>query len=54
MVDVDDYGEWKIGKCIIGISFFGNLFFLKLGLVIVGVMVGFLFFWYGYDVSVKV
>ena len=31
MADVDDYGEWKTGKRITGISFSGNLFFLKLG-----------------------
>lgn len=30
MADVDDYGEWKTGKRITGISFSGNLFFLKL------------------------
>ncbi|MDI8978138.1 MFS transporter, partial [Salmonella enterica subsp. enterica serovar Lubbock] len=34
MADVDDYGEWKTGKRITGISFSGNLFFLKLGLAI--------------------
>lgn len=42
MADVDDYGEWKTGKRITGISFSGNLFFLKLGLAIAGAMVGFL------------
>lgn len=31
MSDVDDYGEWKTGKRITGISFSGNLFFLKVG-----------------------
>ncbi len=41
MADVDDYGEWKTGKRITGISFSGNLFFLKLGLAIAGAMVGF-------------
>jgi len=49
MADVDDYGEWKTGKRITGISFSGNLFFLKLGLAIAGAMVGFLLSWYGYD-----
>lgn len=29
MADVDDYGEWKTGKRITGISFSGNLFFSK-------------------------
>ena len=42
MADVDDYGEWKTGKRITGISFSGNIFFLKLGLAIAGAMVGFL------------
>lgn len=42
MADVDDYGEWKTGKRITGISFSGNLFFLKVGLAIAGAMVGFL------------
>ncbi len=42
MADVDDYGEWKTGKRITGISFSGNLFFLKLGPAIAGAMVGFL------------
>ncbi|TNG04181.1 amino acid permease [Salmonella enterica subsp. enterica serovar Heidelberg] len=53
MADVDDYGEWKTGKRITGISFSGNLFFLKLGLAIAGAMVGFLLSWYGYDASAK-
>lgn len=38
---------------ITGISFSGNLFFLKLGLAIVGAMVGFLLSWYGYDPGAK-
>lgn len=53
MADVDDYGEWKTGKRITGISFSGNLFFLKLGLAIAGAMVGFLLSWYGYDASAQ-
>ncbi|MFU2082929.1 glycoside-pentoside-hexuronide (GPH):cation symporter [Gallibacterium anatis] len=51
MADVDDYGEWKTGKRITGISFSGNLFFLKLGLAIAGSMVGFLLSWYGYNAN---
>lgn len=51
MADVDDYGEWKTGKRITGISFSGNLFFLKVGLAIAGAMVGFLLSWFGYDAS---
>ncbi|NDJ58905.1 MFS transporter [Enterobacteriaceae bacterium 4M9] len=51
MADVDDYGEWKTGKRITGISFSGNLFFLKVGLAVAGAMVGFLLSGYGYDAS---
>ncbi|MGV7090698.1 glycoside-pentoside-hexuronide (GPH):cation symporter [Siccibacter turicensis] len=53
MADVDDYGEWKTGKRITGISFSGNIFFLKVGLAVAGAMVGFLLSWYGYDASAK-
>ena len=49
MADVDDYGEWKTGKRITGISFSGNLFFLKVGLAVAGAMVGFLLSFYGYN-----
>ncbi len=41
------------GKRITGISFSGNIFFLKLGLAIAGAMVGFLLSWYGYDAGAK-
>ncbi|MBP2169799.1 sugar (glycoside-pentoside-hexuronide) transporter [Erwinia toletana] len=53
MADVDDYGEWKTGKRSTGISFSGNLFFLKVGLAVAGAMVGFLLSWYGYDAGAK-
>ncbi|ADP09991.1 hypothetical protein EJP617_03100 [Erwinia sp. Ejp617] len=53
MADVDDYGEWKTGKRITGISFSGNLFFLKVGLAVAGAMVGFLLSWYGYDATAQ-
>ncbi|CNH17053.1 Sodium:galactoside symporter family protein [Yersinia aldovae] len=49
MADVDDYGEWKTGKRITGISFSGNLFFLKVGLAVAGAMVGFLLSATGYQ-----
>ena len=49
MADVDDYGEWKTGKRVTGISFSGNLFFLKCGLAVAGAMVGFLLSAYGYN-----
>ncbi|MGC1022120.1 MFS transporter [Pantoea agglomerans] len=53
MADVDDYGEWKTGKRITGISFSGNLFFLKVGLAVAGAMVGFLLSIYGYNAGAK-
>ncbi|WP_243078586.1 MFS transporter [Pantoea sp. MQR6] len=53
MADVDDYGEWKTGKRITGMSFSGNLFFLKVGLAVAGAMVGFLLSFYGYDAGAK-
>ncbi|WP_147195267.1 glycoside-pentoside-hexuronide (GPH):cation symporter [Pantoea sp. CCBC3-3-1] len=53
MADVDDYGEWKTGKRITGISFSGNLFFLKVGLAVAGAMVGFLLSYYGYNAGAK-
>lgn len=53
MSDVDDYGEWKTGKRVTGISFSGNLFFLKVGTAVAGAMVGFLLSWYGYDAGAK-
>ncbi|MCU5771454.1 MFS transporter [Erwiniaceae bacterium BAC15a-03b] len=53
MADVDDYGEWKTGKRSTGISFSGNLFFLKVGLAVAGAMVGFLLSWYGYDAGAR-
>jgi len=49
MADVDDYGEWKTGKRITGISFSGNIFFIKVGLAVAGAMVGFLLATYGYQ-----
>ena len=53
MADVDDYGEWKTGKRITGMSFSGNLFFLKVGLAVAGAMVGFLLSIYGYNAGAK-
>ena len=53
LADTVEYGEWKTGKRITGISFSGNLFFLKVGLAVAGAMVGFLLSWYGYDAGAK-
>jgi GPH family glycoside/pentoside/hexuronide:cation symporter len=35
MSDTVDYGEWRNGKRLTGISFAGTLFVLKLGLALV-------------------
>ena len=40
MSDTVEYGEWKSGKRLTGISFAGMLFVLKLGLAIGGALIG--------------
>lgn len=40
MSDTVDYGEWKEGKRLTGISFAGTLFVLKLGLALGGALIG--------------
>ncbi len=40
MSDTVDYGEWKQGKRLTGISFAGTLFVLKLGLALSGAAIG--------------
>ena len=40
MSDTVEYGEWKYGKRLTGISFAGILFVLKLGLAIGGALIG--------------
>lgn len=54
MADVDDYGEWKTGKRITGITFSGNLFFLKLGLAVAGALVGWILSVSGYVPNAEV
>lgn len=48
MSDVDDYGEYKLGRRLTGISFAGNLFMLKLGLAIAGSIVAWVLAYTGY------
>lgn len=48
MSDVDDYGEYKLGTRLTGISFAGNLFMLKLGLAIAGSIVAWVLAYTGY------
>ncbi|WP_170150052.1 MFS transporter [Kushneria sinocarnis] len=49
MADAEDYGEWQSGYRNTGVSFAGNLFFLKLGLAAAGGLVGFLLSLGGYE-----
>lgn len=48
MSDVDDYGDWKSGKRLTGISFAGNLFMLKMGLAVAGAIVAWILSYTGY------
>ncbi|VDZ76817.1 membrane transport protein [Salmonella bongori] len=49
MANAADYGEWKTGRRITGLSFSGNLFMLKLGMAFAGALVGFSLGWFGYQ-----
>jgi GPH family glycoside/pentoside/hexuronide:cation symporter len=40
MSDTVDYGEWKQGKRLTGVSFAGTLFVLKMGLALGGALIG--------------
>jgi glycoside/pentoside/hexuronide:cation symporter, GPH family len=40
MSDTVDYGEWKNGKRLTGVSFAGTLFVLKMGLALSGAVIG--------------
>ncbi len=54
MSDTVDYGEWRDGRRLTGISFAGTLFVLKLGLAIGGALIGWLLAGGGYDAAAKV
>ena len=47
--DTVDYGEWKSGARITGLSFSATLFALKLGMALAGAMTGWMLSGYGYD-----
>lgn len=49
MSDTVDYGEWRNGKRLTGISFAGTLFVLKLGLALGGALIGWLLAGAGYQ-----
>ena len=48
MSDTVDYGEFKFGKRLTGVSFAGTLFVLKLGLALSGAVIGWTLAAYGY------
>ena len=48
MSDTVDYGEWKQGKRLTGVSFAGTLFVLKLGLALSGAAIGWALAAFGY------
>lgn len=49
MANAADYGEWKFGRRITGLSFSGNLFALKMGMAVAGAFVGFSLGWFDYQ-----
>ncbi|MGK9174792.1 glycoside-pentoside-hexuronide family transporter [Yokenella regensburgei] len=51
MSDTVDYGEWRNGKRLTGISFAGTLFVLKLGLALGGALIGWMLAGGGYDAA---
>jgi len=53
MANAADYGEWKTGRRITGLSFSGNLFALKLGMAFAGALVGFSLGWFGYHAGAE-
>ncbi len=53
MANAADYGEWKTGRRITGLSFSGNLFALKLGMAFAGAFVGFSLGWFGYHAGAE-
>jgi GPH family glycoside/pentoside/hexuronide:cation symporter len=52
MSDTVDYGEWKHGKRLTGVSFAGTLFVLKMGLALSGATIGWALAIYGYHAGV--
>ena len=51
MSDTVDYGEWRNGKRLTGISFAGTLFVLKLGLALGGALIGWMLAGGGYNAA---
>ncbi|POP43564.1 MFS transporter [Superficieibacter electus] len=53
MANAADYGEWKFGRRITGLSYSGNLFALKMGMAVAGAVVGFALGLFGYQAGVS-
>ena len=53
MANAADYGEWKFGRRITGLSYSGNLFALKMGMAVAGAVVGFSLGLFGYQAGVS-
>jgi len=53
MSDTVDYGEWRNGKRLTGISFAGTLFVLKLGLALGGALIGWALAGGGYNAAAQ-
>lgn len=54
MSDTVDYGEWRYGRRLTGVSFAGTLFVLKLGLALSGAAIGWALAAYGYEAGARV
>jgi len=52
--DTVDYGEWKGGSRITGLTFSATLFALKLGMALAGALTGWVLAGYGYDGGLEV
>ncbi|WP_416307924.1 glycoside-pentoside-hexuronide (GPH):cation symporter [Neptunicella sp. SCSIO 80796] len=53
MADTVDYGQWKTGVRITGMTYSSIVFFIKMGLAIGGAVVGWLLAYYGYQADVQ-
>ncbi|MDN4501029.1 glycoside-pentoside-hexuronide (GPH):cation symporter [Alteromonadaceae bacterium BrNp21-10] len=53
IADTVDYGQWKTGIRITGITYSSVVFFIKMGLAIGGALAGWLLAFYGYQADVE-
>lgn len=52
MADTVDYGEWKSGVRLTGVTYSTIVFFIKVGLALGGAMAGWLLAFYGYEADI--